>query len=70
MTTLQNISEGLVVYNKVGLLFIFIFSASHSNILSFTATVPITTNIVSSNPAHREVYLIQHYVIKFVNDLW
>jgi hypothetical protein len=69
MTTLQNISEGFVVYNKVGLLYIFIFSASHSNILSFIATVPITTNIVSSNPAHREVYLIQHYVIKFVNDL-
>jgi hypothetical protein len=24
---------------------------------------------VSSNPAHGEVYLIQHYVIKFVKDL-
>jgi hypothetical protein len=23
---------------------------------------------VSSNPAYGEVYLIQHYVIKFVND--
>ena len=31
--------------------------------------VPITTNIVSSNPTHGEVYLIQHYVIKFVSDL-
>jgi hypothetical protein len=30
--------------------------------------VPIT-NVVSSNPAHGEVYSIQHYVIKFVNDL-
>ena len=29
---------------------------------------PITTN-VGSNPAHGEVYLIQHYVIKFVSDL-
>jgi hypothetical protein len=29
----------------------------------------ITTNVVSSNPAHGEVYSIQHYVIKFVNDL-
>jgi hypothetical protein len=28
--------------------------------------VPITTNVVSSNPAHGEVYSIQHYVIKFV----
>jgi hypothetical protein len=27
--------------------------------------VPITTNIVSTNPAHGVVYSIQHYVIKF-----
>jgi hypothetical protein len=32
-------------------------------------SVPINTNIVSSNPAHGEVYLIHHYVIKFVSDL-
>ena len=32
-------------------------------------SVPITTNIVSSNPAHGKVYLIQHYVIQFVSDL-
>jgi hypothetical protein len=31
--------------------------------------VPITTNIVSSNPADGEVYSIQHYVIKFVSDM-
>ena len=31
--------------------------------------VPITTKVVSSNPAHVEVYFIQHYVIKFVSDL-
>ena len=31
--------------------------------------VPSITNVVSSNPAHGEVYSIQHYVIKFVNDL-
>jgi hypothetical protein len=29
----------------------------------------ITTKIVSSNPVHDRVYSIQHYVIKFVNDL-
>jgi len=28
----------------------------------------MTTNVVSSNPAHGEVYSIQHYVIKFVSD--
>jgi hypothetical protein len=33
-------------------------------------SVPITINIVSSNPAHGEVYSIQHYVIKLVSDLW
>ena len=33
-------------------------------------SVPITTNIVSLNPAHGEVYSIQHYVIKFFSDLW
>ena len=31
--------------------------------------MPITTNSMSSNPAHGEVYSIQHYVIKFVSDL-
>ena len=33
-------------------------------------SVPITTKVVSSNPTHREVISIQHYVIKFVCDLW
>ena len=28
------------------------------------------TNIVTSNPAHGEVYSIQLYAIKFVSDLW
>jgi hypothetical protein len=32
-------------------------------------SVPITTSVVISNPAHGKMYLIQHYVIKFVSDL-
>jgi hypothetical protein len=32
------------------------------------AKVPNTTNIVSLNPTHGEVYSIQHYVIKYVSD--
>jgi hypothetical protein len=32
-------------------------------------SMPITTNVVSSNPVYGKVYLIQHYVIKFVSDL-
>ena len=32
-------------------------------------SVPIATNVSSSNLAHGEVYSIQHYVIKFASDL-
>jgi hypothetical protein len=32
-------------------------------------SVPITTKVVSLNPVHGEVHLIQHYVIKIVSDL-
>ena len=32
-------------------------------------SLPITTNVVSSNPVHGEVYSIQLCVIKFVSDL-
>ena len=33
-------------------------------------SVSIAISVVSSNHAHGEVYLIQHYVMKFVSDLW
>jgi hypothetical protein len=36
---------------------------------SYMQSVFITTQVVSSNPAHAEVYSIQHHVIKFVSDL-
>jgi len=32
-------------------------------------SVPIITNVVSSNPIHDKVYLIQQYMIKFVSYL-
>ena len=38
-------------------------------VVGFITTHAITTNVVISNPAHGEVYSIQHYVIKFVSDL-
>jgi len=41
-------------------------------VMGFTTplqSVPITTNVVSSNPVHGEVYSKQHYVLKFVSDL-
>jgi hypothetical protein len=31
--------------------------------------VPITTKVVNLNPAHGDLYSIQHYVIKVVSDL-
>ena len=36
---------------------------------TFMQSVPITTKVVGSNPFHGEMYSIQHYVIKLVNDL-
>jgi hypothetical protein len=33
-------------------------------------SVPITTDVACSNLDQDKVYLIQHYVIKFVSDLW
>ena len=32
-------------------------------------SVPITSNIVSSNPVYEEVYSIEHFLIKFISDL-
>ena len=38
-------------------------------VVGFTILLPITTNVVSSNHAHGEVYSLQHYEIKFFSDL-
>ena len=32
-------------------------------------SMPITTKVVSSNPAHSQEYSIQHYVINFVSEM-
>ena len=43
-------------------------------VVGFTTTYAIsayvTTNVMNLNPIHGKVYMIQHYVIKFVIDLW
>jgi len=39
-------------------------------ITTYMKSVPTSTEVVSLNPAHGEMYLIQLYVIKFVSDLW
>ena len=38
-------------------------------VVGFITNCAITTEDVSSNPVHGEVYSIQHYVIKFVSNL-
>jgi hypothetical protein len=38
-------------------------------VVCFMQPVSITTKVVSSIPAHGEVYSMQQYVIKFVGDL-
>ena len=52
----------------------FIFLAARGEVVVPIVHLPvqsvyITTNVVSSNPAHGQVYLIQHYVIKFIRIL-
>jgi hypothetical protein len=51
-------------YKKTHGLWVFIYIPSEVIHFIYTCT------IVSLNPAHDKVYLIQHYVIKFVSDLW
>jgi hypothetical protein len=41
-----------------------------SMVVGFTTTYAISAyQLISSNPAHSEVYSIQHYMIKFVSTL-
>jgi hypothetical protein len=39
-------------------------------IYNYLCNLPIPTKVVISSPVHREVYSIQHYVIKFVWPGW
>ena len=45
------------------------FTTSELDLQLAVQSVPITTKVVSSNTTHGEVYLIRHYVTKFVSDL-
>ena len=58
-------------YSNVLLKIVFLWSCKKvlNTIWAYVISVPITTNVVSLNPTHGEVYSIQHYVIKFVCDL-
>jgi hypothetical protein len=43
--------------------------SQHKHLQLHIESVPIATNVASSNPTHDEVYSIQRYVIKCVIDL-
>jgi hypothetical protein len=45
-----------------------VWIAEYLDLQLLVQSVPITTKVVSLNPANGEVYSIQHYVIKFVSD--
>jgi hypothetical protein len=54
--------------------FVFFFTCQFRSrrdrmVVGFTTTCAITTKVESLNLVHDEVYLIQHYVVKFVTDL-
>jgi hypothetical protein len=55
-----------VMCTKLDIYFFFFFHYYTTNININMYLPSISTNVVSSYP----VYMIQHYVIKFVNDLW
>jgi hypothetical protein len=63
----------IIITNSVIIIYIYIvFHCCQYHCGRFqlpVQSVPITTKIVSSNPVHGEMYSIQYYVIKFVNDL-
>ena len=46
------------------------WSCSYGSCSLPVKSMPITTQVVTLNPTHDQVYSIQHYVIKFVSDLW
>jgi hypothetical protein len=59
----------VLTLNILGLLAAIVSGFNVTMVQLSMQSVHITTKIVSSNPAHGEVYSIQHYVIKFVSDL-
>jgi hypothetical protein len=64
--------QGFIIYfTTVSMLLLCRSCRSHDcMIVGSVQSVPITTKVVSSTPAHGEVYSTQHYVITFVSDLW
>ena len=57
----------ILVYH-VGLSWSWSYSSWIYSLL-YMQSVPITTKVMCLNLVHGEVYLIQHYVIKFVSEL-
>jgi len=51
------------------ILFDHILKTKFIILMEHVQSVPITPKVVSLNPAHGDVYSIQHYVIMIVSDL-
>ena len=66
----NQMNNNLSMYEKPIDTFVILCGRSVVDLQLPMKSVHITTNVLSSNLAHSEVYLIQHYVIKFVSDLW
>ena len=66
---LSNIKRRLKVNEQLFYVYCCYTFYSRSIIWGPSWSVPITTKVASSNPAHREAYSIQHYVIKFISNL-
>ena len=49
--------------------YVFVFVSASEQITKKLPLQSVSTNVVSLNPPHGEVYSMQLYVIKFVRDL-
>ena len=69
---LSKFTENWYIWYPISILYLVGGGGRDHMVVGFTTTYAIsaiTTKVVSLNPAHVEVYSIQHYVIKFVSDL-
>ena len=54
---------------EVDLVAVVVVIAQQLDLQLLVQSVPVTTNVMVSNPIHCEVYSTEHYMIPFVSDL-
>ena len=57
-------------HSQKGLLWSWSYGSWIYNYSVSVQSVSITTKVISLNLSHGKVYSIQHYVIRFISDLW